>query len=59
MATPSTCFQFAPNEVDFKLDRRNPGYRWLHLLPDGGIDTGVSRVRHRFDIDYDYTGGYE
>ncbi len=44
-STPSTCVQFAPDVVDFKVDDLPPGYRWLDLLPDGTIETGVSRVR--------------
>jgi Icc protein len=41
MSTPSTCFQFVPGRDDFALDDRPPGYRWLHLYPDGRIDTRV------------------
>lgn len=59
MATPSSCIQFAPHQVGFKLDTLNPGYRWLHLHADGGIDTGIARISKRFNIDYDYTGGYD
>lgn len=59
MATPSSCIQFAPRQVDFKLDRLSPGYRWLDLHGDGRIESGVSRVLQHFDIDYEYTGGYE
>lgn len=59
MATPSSCIQFAPEQVSFKLDTLNPGYRWLDLHPDGSIKTGVSRISQHFGIDYDYTGGYE
>ena len=59
MGSPSTCIQFAPGQEDFKLDRLNPGYRWLQLHSDGSIDSGVSRIAQQFDIDYDYTGGYE
>lgn len=59
MATPSSCIQFAPRQETFKLDRLNPGYRWLELHPNGDIVTGVSRTSQHFAIDYDYTGGYE
>ena len=59
MATPSSCIQFAPGQQNFKLDRLNPGYRWLQLHSDGRIDTGIARIAHQFAIDYDYTGGYE
>ena len=44
MATPSTSIQFAPKRVDFGLDAIPPGYRWLALLPDGTIRTGVERL---------------
>jgi len=44
LGTPSTCIQFRPNCDDFQLDDRSPGYRWLELLPDGQIDTGVERI---------------
>lgn len=44
MATPSTCVQFLPGSDDFALDDRLPGYRWLHLYPDGRIDTRVEWV---------------
>lgn len=45
IATPSTCFQFKPLQVDFALDPVPPGYRWIELHPDGGIDTALERVR--------------
>jgi len=41
LGTPSTCFQFEPGRDDFAIDSRGPGYRWLHLYPDGRIDTRV------------------
>ncbi|MBU0501395.1 MAG: 3',5'-cyclic-AMP phosphodiesterase [Gammaproteobacteria bacterium] len=44
LATPSTCIQFTPNQDDFGIDNQPPGYRWLGLLPDGRIETGVSRL---------------
>lgn len=59
MATPSSCIQFAPEQVSFKLDKVNPGYRWLQLHANGDIHTGVSRIAKQFNIDYDYTGGYD
>ena len=59
MATPSSCIQFAPNSERFKLDRQNPGYRWLKLHHDGVIETGISRVKGvSFDIQYDNSEGY-
>ena len=58
MATPSTCVQFAPGSVGFKADSAAPGYRWLELLPDGTLHTGVSRVEDvSFKVDLD-SGGY-
>lgn len=44
LATPSTCAQFAPAQDDFGLDDQPPGYRWLELHADGGLDTGVVRL---------------
>ncbi len=44
LATPSTCFQFKPQSRDFGLDDAAPGYRWLRLAADGGVDTEVVRV---------------
>lgn len=58
MSTPSSCIQFAPLSEDFKLDDKPPGYRWLDLLDNGGIETGVSRVTGvQFEVDLD-SGGY-
>tara|TARA_R110001599_G_scaffold353459_1_gene592513 strand:- start:218703 stop:219542 length:840 start_codon:yes stop_codon:yes gene_type:complete len=58
MATPSTCVQFAPGSAGFKADSAAPGYRWLELLPDGSLQTGVSRVEDvSFKVDLD-SGGY-
>jgi 3',5'-cyclic-AMP phosphodiesterase len=59
MATPSSCVQFAPNSRQFKLDRRNPGYRWLELHADGRIKTAISRVTGiDFNLDYENSTGY-
>ncbi len=41
MSAPSTCAQFKPGSDSFAIDRRPPGYRWLELLPDGTIRSGV------------------
>ena len=41
LSSPSTCAQFKPNTEAFMLDDLPPGYRWLELKPDGGIDTEV------------------
>jgi Icc protein len=47
LTAPSTCVQFAPNEVEFKVDQVGPGYRWLELLPDGKVLTDICRVDAR------------
>lgn len=58
LASPSTCIQFAPGSVEFKVDTTAPGYRWLRLHADGRLDTGVSRVEG-LDFEVDYGGeGY-
>lgn len=44
MGSPSTCVQFAKVRPRFGVDPRPPGYRWLALLPDGAIRSGVRRV---------------
>lgn len=52
LATPSTCFQFKPNTTEFALDPLQPGYRWLHLLDNGEIQTGIYRLEHtKIEID--------
>jgi 3',5'-cyclic-AMP phosphodiesterase len=58
LASPSTCIQFAPGSVEFKVDTSAPGYRWLRLHADGRLETGVSRVEG-LDFEVDYGGeGY-
>ena len=58
LTTPSTCIQFAPNQVNFKVGNQAPGYRWLRLAPSGEIETGVERVTDReFPVDLN-SGGY-
>ncbi len=44
IASPSTCIQFAPGQDKFGVDPLPPGFRWLALLPDGQIRTGVERL---------------
>ncbi len=57
LATPSTCAQFLPGSDDFAIDTAAPGYRWLKLLPDGGVETGVLRADHiEFKVDYSSKG---
>ncbi len=41
LGSPSTCIQFAPKQDDFGVDSTAPGYRWLELLSDGSINTGI------------------
>lgn len=57
LASPSTCIQFEPLSDDFKVEEQMPGYRWLRLLPDGRLETGVQRVEgYEFTIDYGSEG---
>lgn len=44
LASPSTCVQFKPHSRKFALDQKPPGYRWLRLHNDGGLETGVERL---------------
>jgi len=46
MGAPSTCVQFMPRQSDFTLDAEPPGFRWIDLLPDGEIRSGVIRLAH-------------
>jgi Icc protein len=41
LATPSTCAQFTPGTERCVMDLKPPGYRFLELLPDGGMRTEV------------------
>lgn len=43
-ATPSTCRQFRPGSGEYAEDTAAPGYRCIHLEPDGGLSTRVRRV---------------
>ncbi len=42
--TPSTCFQFAVNSVNFAMDRTPPGYRIIDLYEDGNVVSNVHRI---------------
>ena len=44
LGSPSTCTQFKPNRLISTLDNKPPGYRWLHLYPDGRLKTGIQRL---------------
>lgn len=58
LTSPSTCVQFAPGSSEFRVDSSPPGYRWLRLHSDGGLETGVARVDDAaFDVDL-YASGY-
>jgi 3',5'-cyclic-AMP phosphodiesterase len=41
MGSPSTCIQFKACQDKFGIDLTPPGLRWLALLPDGTIETGI------------------
>lgn len=57
LASPSTCVQFTPGSEDFCVDSPAPGYRWLRLMVDGRVETGVSRVTDiEFEVDYSIKG---
>lgn len=57
LSTPSTCVQFTPGSSDFEVDTQSPGFRWIHLFPDGEIETGVKRVKGiEFEVDYSVKG---
>jgi Icc protein len=57
LCTPSTCVQFLPNQEDFAVDTRAPGYRWLELDADGSLRTGVSRALSQvFPVDRNSSG---
>lgn len=43
-SVPSTCIQFKCNVVDFALDKIPPTYRWVELLPNGELKTGIKQV---------------
>lgn len=44
LACPSTCVQFRPGSEEYEKDTLPPGYRWLRLLPDGILRTGIERI---------------
>ncbi len=57
LATPATSVQFVPGADDFKLDDVAPGYRWLSLAADGGLQSGVERLsKPPPGLDADATG---
>lgn len=57
LASPSTCIQFTPQSRNFAVSDEAPGYRWLKLYDDGGLETGVSRASdYVFSIDRKASG---
>jgi Icc protein len=46
MGSPSTCIQFKAGQDKFGIDPAPPGLRWLALLPDGTIETGIEYLGH-------------
>ncbi|MFQ5581987.1 MAG: metallophosphoesterase [Mariprofundaceae bacterium] len=44
LGSPASCIQFHPQRQAFELDNQSPGYRWLNLMADGTIITGVERI---------------
>lgn len=57
MSAPSTCVQFAPQQVDFKVDDLAPGLRWIDLMADGTVQTEVQRLEGiELAVDLDSSG---
>ncbi len=51
LGTPSTCIQFEPGSEDFALGDECPGFRLLHLYPDGRWWTVVKRTSYLHQLD--------
>ncbi len=56
--TPSTCFQFTPNQQDFAVDTLPPGYRWIDLFDDGRLATGVVWIDDTAEVVDTEVNGY-
>lgn len=57
LASPSTCVQFKAGSVEFSVEDKSPGYRWLELWPSGEFATEVGRAKDFvFDLDSDSSG---
>lgn len=57
LTSPSTCVQFKPNNHDFSVDTKEPGYRYLVLKKSGELDTQVERIEAgEFITDENATG---
>lgn len=52
LGTPSTCIQFDPKFNGFRLENIPPGYRWINLLDNGDVTSGVTRLS-------EYVGNYD
>jgi Icc protein len=44
LGSPSTCYQFKPQQQSMSLDNQDPAYRVVTLKNDGKIETCVYRV---------------
>jgi Icc protein len=53
---PSTCFQFAPESEEFRVDEANPGFRRVRLAEDGSFDVSLHRVLASPAADLDAEG---
>jgi len=42
--TPASCFQFAPNSIEFSIDDIEPGYRIFNLFADGSLQSECHRA---------------
>ncbi|MDP1665917.1 MAG: 3',5'-cyclic-AMP phosphodiesterase [Methylobacter sp.] len=44
LGVPSTCFQFAPETLEFSVSDAAPGYRLIELYADGRVESEVVRL---------------
>ena len=51
LATPSTCWQFAPDSDSFGFDDSPPGWRWLELHDDGNYSHGSVQAPMSLDLE--------
>ena len=57
LTSPSTCVQFKPQNNEFAVDDKAPGYRYLVLTKSGKITTQVERIDiGEFKTDINATG---
>ncbi|WP_051368476.1 3',5'-cyclic-AMP phosphodiesterase [Psychromonas sp. SP041] len=57
LTSPSTCVQFKPQNNEFAVDDKAPGYRYLVLTKSGKITTQVERIDiGEFKTDVNATG---